>query len=55
MDKVNYVVQGIAVYVEAMANAHHCSNELVWLRLAHECDKKLDELRGIDSPEVTPE
>ena len=33
MDKVNYVVQGIAVYVEAMANAHHCSPELVWLRL----------------------
>ena len=51
MEKVNYVVQGIAVYVDAMANAHHCSQELVWLRLAHECDKKLDELRSVDAPE----
>jgi len=55
MDKVNYVVQGIAVYVEAMANAHHCSTELVWRRLAHECDKKLDELRSVDAPEFDPE
>ena len=51
MEKVNYVVQGIAVYLDAMAIAHHCSPELVWLRLAHECDKQLDELRSIDSPE----
>ena len=41
MDKINYVVSGIAMYTEAMIHSHHVNQELVWLRLRQECDYQL--------------
>jgi len=50
MDKINYVVNGISVYIDAMINAHHVSRELLWLRMRQEADYQLELLREADSP-----
>ena len=41
MEKINYVVNGITVYTEAMINSHHVNAELLWVRLRQECDYQL--------------
>jgi len=55
MDKAKYVSEGIAMYAQAMINSHYATPELVWLYLKTECERKLDQLAEIDSPDFGPE
>ena len=50
LDKINYVANGISVYIDAMINAHHVNSELLWLRIRQEADYQLELLREADSP-----
>ena len=49
-DKINYVANGISVYIDAMIYAHHVSPELLWLRIRQQADYKLKLLAEIDNP-----
>ena len=49
-DKINYVANGISVYIDAMINAHHVNAELLWLRIRQQADYKLKLLAEADTP-----
>ena len=49
-DKINYVANGISVYIEAMINSHYVSPELLWLRIRQQADYKLKLLAEADTP-----
>ena len=49
-DKINYVANGISVYIDAMIHAHHVNAELLWLRIRQQADYKLKLLAEADTP-----
>lgn len=49
-DKINYVANGISVYIDAMIHAHHVNPELLWLRIRQQADYKLQLIAEADTP-----
>lgn len=49
-DKINYVANGISVYIDAMIYAHHVNAELLWLRIRQQADYKLKLIAEENTP-----